>query len=273
MPDIIASTAQQSNYGALVSLFVIDASAIEQSNSSIAEEESNNSTEEEESNSSTAEEESNSSEEKFILRFTPGPFNQEAVLFDGQPYAPLPCELTGLIKSSAGAIPSPSFKVSNIAGQFVTAALGLDNLVGATITLIRTFDRFLDTGENPDPLAKFPDEIFIIDQMSSMDKVQIVWQLAAFNDRRGTKLPRRNILRNACTHRYRRHSSVSGEFDYKKVTCPYTETESYDLQNQLTTPSDDRCSKNLAACKVRFGENASLPFRGFPGVARMRERG
>ncbi|MEL6959706.1 MAG: hypothetical protein AAGL89_12225 [Pseudomonadota bacterium] len=38
----------------------------------------------------------------------------------------------------------------------------------------------------------------------------------------------------------------------------------------VTNPRDDRCGHLLAQCKLRFGENETLPFEGFPGVGKFR---
>ncbi|WP_158657983.1 phage minor tail protein L [Agarilytica rhodophyticola] len=236
MPDIIASTAQQSYYGAVVTLFVLDASSIGGS----------------------------------ITYFTPGPLNGEFVQFNNRAYVPFPAEINGLSWSGRGAIPTPSLTVSNVGSDFVAAILGSDNLVGSRLTIIKTFEQFLDDGSNPDPTATFPEEIFSIDQLVSMDNERIVWRLAALFDVRGVKLPRRQILRDACTHRYRRF--VNGSFDYTKATCPYVGSSSFDLQNNATNSANDKCALNLGACRLRFGSNAVLPFRGFPGAARIRDR-
>ncbi|VUD48404.1 hypothetical protein TDB9533_01227 [Thalassocella blandensis] len=236
MSEIIASTAQQSAYDAVVTLFVIDATRIEGD----------------------------------IFKFTTGTLGGEAVVFDGEPYAPVPCRLTGLAWNGSGHIPSPTFTVSNIAGQFVTSLVGKNNLVGAKLTIIKTFEQFLDDGKNPDPTARFPEEVFYFDQLQSMDNEQITWRLSALFDVRGVKLPRRQILREACTHRYRRW--VDGAFDYSDATCPYVGALAYDLQNNVVLdPSQDKCSLNLGGCKARFA-NSQLPFRGFPGAARVRDR-
>lgn len=235
MPEIIATT-QAPNYGARVKLFVLDASALGGS----------------------------------VFHFATGSFGGEPIVFDGEPYAPVPCQVEGVSWSGEGAIPTPTLKASNIAGQFVTSVLGTNGLAGARLTIIETFDQFLDNGANPDPLARFPSEEFYIDQLESMDNERISWRLSALFDVRGVKLPRRQVLRDACTHRYRRY--IDGEFDYSKATCPYVGEGSFDVQNEVTADSGDQCGKNLSACKIRFGENASLPFRGFPGVARVRNR-
>lgn len=235
MPDIIA-TSQQPYYGAVVRLFTLD----------------------------------NSSQGGDIFRFTNGPLGDEAVIFDGEPYAPVPCELSGLTWSGHGSIPTPTFEVSNIAGQFVTAVIGSDSLLGAKLTMVKTFEQFLDNGDNPDPTARFPEEVFFVDQLVSMDSETVVWRLAALFDLKGVKLPRRQILRDACTHRYRRY--IDGSFDYSEATCPYVGATSYDLQNNTTTDANDKCALRLSSCRTRFGENGSLPFRGFPGAARIRNR-
>jgi lambda family phage minor tail protein L len=239
MPELIATTAEQiqsSDFGAIVTLYVVDATNIGGE----------------------------------VYRFTTGTWNGEVILFDGEPYAPIPAEITGLKWDGQGAIPSPTLKASNIDGQFVQALLNNGNLVGANVTIIKTFDQFLDNGDNPDPLARFPDEQFIIDSLVANNNKEVSWKLTALFDVRGLKLPRRQILRDTCTHRYRRY--VDGSFDYTGTTCPYVGTQSYDLENNPVAESGDICNKLLSGCQIRFGENAILPTRAFPGAARIRDR-
>jgi len=235
MSEIIASTAQQASYGSVVTLYEIDATKIGGD----------------------------------IFRFINGKYDGELVQFDGKPYASIPVKITGLAWSGKGAIPSPRLEASNIDGQLITALLNSKNLVGATATIIKTFEQFLDNGKNPDPTARFPDEIFTIDQLNKYNNQMVSWTLRAAFDVRDVKLPARQVLRDSCTYRYRRFAN--GGFDYAGVDCPYVGTDSFDITNSLTNNENDECNRNLKACQIRFGETP-LPFNGFPGAARIRNR-
>jgi len=226
---------QQSAYGAKVQLFVVDASALGGE----------------------------------IVRLAPAPFNGAAVVFGGDVYTPMPIKISGLSWAVKGAVPRPVLEVSNLEAQFVTALLGLDDLVGASVTVMETFTDFLDDGATPDFEQRLPDEFFVIDQLQEWTSTSVRWQLSALLDQRGVKLPRRQILRDVCVARYRRHTGAT--FDYSKATCPYVGANYFDETNTACADTLDRCSKNLAACRLRFGENAELPFDGFPGAAKVRE--
>lgn len=235
MTETVQSVAQSSYYGAEVTLIVIDATPIGGQ----------------------------------VLRLTSGPFGDELVVFGGQPYAPVPVRITGLNWSAGGGVPRPVLEVSNVHSQFVTALLNAQDLVGANVTIIKTFDQFLDNGENPDPEAKLPDEEYTIDKLQKWDNETIRWQLSPLLDQRGVKLPRRQILREVCASRYRVFASDA--FDYSKATCPYDGASYFDLQNNPCAMAQDACAKNLSACRLRFGANAELPFDGYPGAARVRD--
>ena len=50
-----------------------------------------------------------------------------------------------------------------------------------------------------------------------------------------------------------------------------TMTQWFERNNEATTVStSDACAKTLAACQLRFGEAAQLPFGGFPGIGAFR---
>jgi len=206
-----------------------------------------------------------------VMRLAPAPFNGAAVSFDGELYVPIPLKISGLSWSAKGGMPRPVLEVSNIEGQFISALLALDDWVGAKVTVIETFADFLDAGATPDPDQRLPDEFFVIDQLQEWTNVSVRWQLSPMLDQRGVKLPRRQILRDVCVARYRRY--VSSEFDYSQATCPYVGENYFDEQNAPCAAVDDKCSKTLSGCRLRFGEHAELPFDGFPGAARVRENG
>ena len=234
MSELIATTSQQSAYGAVVTMYRFDATRLGGN----------------------------------VIHVTTGPYNSRLVRFAGDVYSPVPIQI-GDLSFKNGELVAPTLMASNINGIFVAQLLALQDLVGTEITLIRTFDQFLDDGPNPDPTARWPDETFFIDQLISQDHEMVRWRLASLIDQPHLKLPRRQIVRDVCMHNYRRF--VDGQFDYTQATCPYTGSASFDANDTPVSDDKDRCSQMLSGCRLRFGEHGILPGRFFPGAARVRE--
>jgi len=205
-----------------------------------------------------------------VYCFTSGAFDSQMVYFDGQAYTPIEIEGEGFDLNGKGALPRPKLRISNASSAIAAAVIAYNDLIGATLTSVITFRQFLDGQPNEDPTAILSSEIYKVDRKSNFNKVFIEWELAAALDQEGRQLPGRQVLKNNCTWIYRTYNSVTEEFDYSTATCPYDGVATYDANgNIVTDPSQDRCGKLLSSCKLRFGETASLPFGGFPGVGRF----
>lgn len=193
------------------------------------------------------------------------------VSFGGFTYRPFPIIAEGFESSSDGPLPRPTLTVSNSNAIFTPLVNGYNNLKGATFRRIRTFERFLDGGVDPDPTAQLPTDEYIVTRKTKHTKTMIQWEMSSALDVQGTMLPARQIIREYCDHTYRFWNG--SRFDYSKATCPFTdEGLFYNEKDQITTADKDRCGKRLGSCKLRFGNNNPLPFRGFPGVSRIRVR-
>lgn len=186
------------------------------------------------------------------------------VVFDSIPYVPWPIEASGFELSSKGTLPTPSMKVANITGIIGALCKSLDDLVGARVTRRRTFAKYLDAvnftgGVNPsaDPAARFPDEIWFVNRKVGETKMFVEFELSSSMDVQGVKLPRRQVIANCCTWKYR------------GPECGYAGTDYFDLNDVATTAGNDNCSKRLNACKLRHGAYAELPYGGFPGAGRL----
>lgn len=202
-----------------------------------------------------------------VYRFTSNTDGGDAIYHDGNLYAPVPLEAEGFEQTSQGAYPTPKIRISN-ANPVINAAVNeYGGLEGAILTRLKTFAKFLDDGDTPDPSAHFGMDVYTVERKSSQNKVYIEWELSASIDQQGRHLPNRSILRNTCTHRYRYYDG--GDFDYTDVSCPYTGT-SYFNENgvPVTNPADDECGRRNSDCRLRFGESGILPTRAFPGVGR-----
>jgi len=204
-----------------------------------------------------------------VLQFTSTAFESEAVVWQGNMYTPIPIEADGFEISSSGSLPAPTLRVLNTT-SLQSSVIALNDLLGATLTRTRTFKTFLDDGATPDPTAYFPQDVFKVDRKISQNKVFIEWELAASIDQEGRMIPGRQIIRDYCTHIYRRYDTDTADFNYDQATCPYTGGLFFDENNVPCAASADRCGKRLSSCRARFGTTVELPTRAFPGVAKIR---
>jgi lambda family phage minor tail protein L len=194
-------------------------------------------------------------------------FETEAV-WGGQVYAPLPMDVTGFEYTTRGTLPQPTITISNLYGAGNTLIDEYKGLVGALVTRTLTLSRFLDSGETPDPNAYISRDTYVVSQKTSHTAVAIAFKLTSRLDQEGSKIPKRQILRDVCSHSYRVYDPSTGDFNYSKATCPYTGTGYFDPNNNPTTPDKDACGRFMTGCTARFGA-LPLPARFFPGVGRV----
>lgn len=206
-----------------------------------------------------------------VMHFTPELQDYEAAPLEwrGESYLPLPIIADGFEMTSSGQFPRPKITVANVLGTLKAEMLQYDNLIGATITRWRTFEKHLDNGADPDIDVYFPPDIYKIQRKSNETPQLVEFELSTIIDQQGTLLPRRQILRNTCTHIYR--VWTGSVFDYTKASCPYSGSNYFDENgNVVSDPALDDPSKLLdTCCKKRF-PNQPLPTRAFPGVGRFR---
>lgn len=191
---------------------------------------------------------------------------RQPIVWNGQEYQPFPVEVTGFEVTGQGQLPRPKLRVSNYLSSITALILELGgDLVGAKVTRRRTLKKYLDAvnfagGVNPtaDPTAAFPEDIFYVDRKSLENREVVEFELASSLDLAGVRLPRRQVIQNLCA------------FIYRGGECGYTGTDYFDSNdNAVTEASQDVCGKRVSSCKARFGQNAELPFGGFPGVAQF----
>ena len=210
-----------------------------------------------------------------IYRFTGMPKDGGNVTFGGVQFTPIDMEATGFKWDGRGGMPKPKFRISNVGGLITAAIITHGDLVGSKFTRIRTYAKYLDDGATPDPNVMFPPEIYTVNQRTAHTKLYVEWQLASPMEQLGVKLPRRQCIRETCTHRYRiwdpDANGGSGAFDYSNATCPYVAAVYWDENGvQQGLPSADDCGRTITDCKLRFGEDGVLPTRAFPGISRLR---
>jgi lambda family phage minor tail protein L len=196
-------------------------------------------------------------------------FDTPEIVWGGQLYSPLPMSASDFEMTTRGAIPTPTVTISNLYGAGNLLLDTYKGLVGAELVRILTLRRFLDDGETPDAAAYITREKFVVAQKTSHNAAAIAFKLASRMDVEGTQLPRRQILRDVCTHTYRVWNPETGAFDYSIASCPYTGAADFDTSNNPTDDPHDQCSRNIKGCQLRFPGQV-LPARFFPGVGKVK---
>ena len=183
------------------------------------------------------------------------------IVFDGDTYSRIPLKADGFEYTNTGTLPRPTLTISNLSST-ISALLLLVNgttagndLGGAEVRRIRTLKKYLDGESAADPNAQFPQEVWFIDRKSSETRDAVTFELASKFDLAGQKIPKRQVIANIC------------QWKYRSPECSYAGTDYYDVNgNEVSTEAEDVCGKRVASCKLRFGENAELPFGSFPGA-------
>ena len=183
------------------------------------------------------------------------------IVFNSQTYSRVPIKADGFEYTNTGTLPRPTLAVSNLNSTIsallllVNATTAGNDLGGAEVRRIRTLKKYLDGESAADPNAQFPQEVWFIDRKSNETRDSVTFELASKFDLAGQKIPRRQIIANIC------------QWKYRSSECSYTGTDYYDVNgNEVSTLAQDVCGKRVASCKLRFGENAELPFGSFPGA-------
>lgn len=199
--------------------------------------------------------------------------NSQAISFGGETYAPHPIKAGGFEMSTVGSLPRPTVTIANLDNSFTALVEQNDDLHGATLTRVRTYGRYLDGGPDEDGDQHLPLDVYVLSQKTEHTQERISWQCAAAMDQEGAELPARTITRDYCDHETRRWNPLTAAYDYVNVTCPYI-GDPKDENGLPCAPADEVFSKRLKTCCIaRFGANAVLPTRAFPGVSRIRVKG
>lgn len=197
-----------------------------------------------------------------ILYFHSGTNNlSQNLVWQGITYVRFPVEVTGFQASNNGPLPRPNMKVSNYMSGVTSLLLLYSDMVGAKLTRKRTLKKYLDAANfvssvNPttDPTSAFADDVFYVDRKINESRHHVEFELCSAIDLAGVQLPRRQIIQNSCS------------WKYKSSECGYVGTAYFDYNDQpVSDASKDSCSKRIEACKLRFGVGQALPFGGFPG--------
>ena len=182
------------------------------------------------------------------------------IVWQGNTYTRFPIESKGFARSGRGTQPRPTLKCSNTGG--IIGALVRDNedLVGSKVTRRRTFLKYLDAvnfasgNAQADPNVSFADEIYYIDRKASENGIEIQFELASAMDLTNASLPKRQVTQNVCA------------WQYRSAECSYSGGPVATVMDIITTDAaQDVCGHRVESCKLRFGNNAALPYGGFEG--------
>ena len=183
------------------------------------------------------------------------------IVFNSQTYTRIPIKADGFEYSNTGTLPRPTLSISNLDSTMTTLLLLVNattagnDLGGAEVRRIRTLKKYLDGESTADPNARFPEERWFVDRKASESRDSVTFELASKFDLAGQKIPKRQVIANVC------------QWKYRSSECSYTGSNYFDVNgNSVSTLAEDVCGKRLASCKLRFGENGTLPFGSFPGA-------
>ena len=161
-----------------------------------------------------------------VLRFhNEESFNQKNILFRGETYYPMPIIADGFEVNSNGSLPRPTLTLTSLKGvleesvssnyflSLKRAILELENMIGAKVSRIRTFYKFLDSSNNLEGVGdftsgfnnnpEFPKESYFVERKISEDKDGIQFELSSVLDIQNFKVPGRVCLANRCPFTYR----------------------------------------------------------------------
>jgi lambda family phage minor tail protein L len=177
------------------------------------------------------------------------------IVWQGNSYAPWPITAAGFERTGDASQPSPTITVANVDGSISALCIFLGDLVGAKVTRRRTLAQYLDGRPGADPTQEMSPEKWYVEQKTSEDNLQVEFTLSSVLDFSGRQLPSRQVVATLC------------QWDYKGTECGWQGVTFYDKDNNpVGDPSQDRCSKRLTGCKVRYGATNALPFGGFPSA-------
>lgn len=153
--------------------------------------------------------------------------------FQGNRYKAFPCKAEGFETNSTGPAASPKLSFGSRPEALSRFAVlkellkDLDDLVGAKVTRLKTFSKFLDYQNwyqldsdgnpdltkrlyqdipseiTPDENAFFPPDLFFIEKKSYEDKKSMQFELSSYVNFEGLQLPQRIFNMKRCTWHYR----------------------------------------------------------------------
>jgi len=165
------------------------------------------------------------------------------IVFQGNTYYALPIMIEGLEITGSGTLPTPTLTLSTIEEGSAALSLlkcqiaSLRDLVGAKVTIKRTFLKFIDEinfagRKRPDdyeesPNNEFTPQIYYVDRKVEESKLVLKYELNSIFDLKNQKLPSRLIFANRCSFNYR-GAGCCYEQSPQKVSGPNRLSELHD---------------------------------------------
>ncbi|WP_081062610.1 phage minor tail protein L [Burkholderia cepacia] len=181
------------------------------------------------------------------------------IKWGGHDYMPWPITASGFARTGSQNQPSPTLTLSNVDGSISALCIAFADMVGAVVRRLWTLEQYLDGGASANASEYTAVEVWRIEQRTEETPVSVSFRLASALDFSGVQLPGRQVTATLCTFDYR--DPVSG--------CSWSGVKFFDKNNNpVDDPALDVCSKRLTGCKCRFGQNAVLPWGGYPSAGR-----
>jgi lambda family phage minor tail protein L len=182
--------------------------------------------------------------------------NGNDITYDGNTYTALPMQASGFELNTSGQLERPSITFANVGLAITALTNDYSDLVGASVSRIRTLTTYLDGAPGADPDAYWGPDTWLVEQKTNETKLSVTFQLVVPFDLEGRSLPGRRLLREQCQWIYR-----------SNIGCHYDGGNYWNENDQVVaSPGLDKCGKRLSSCKLRFGSGSRLPFGGFPGL-------
>jgi len=175
-------------------------------------------------------------------------------------YQAYPIKADGFEISGQGASNRPTLTVSNLYGTITGIAANFGQGVGAKVTRRLVYAQFLDArnfvnGNNKADPTQEVVSYYIIEQLKSLDDEQATFELASPAETDNARIPLLMITSDVCV------------WPYRSAQCGYTgDSIADEFDNPTSDKKKDKCSHCIRGCKLRFGNNAVLPFGGFPST-------
>jgi lambda family phage minor tail protein L len=115
------------------------------------------------------------------------------VKFKNQNYTPFPVRFSGMSQSSEGAPARPQIHISNVDKTIGRFLFSYNDIIGATVTYIRTFDIYL--GSNLDGISLPPLKYYVSKKLAH-DKRAITLELRDYRDKERMQMPRNQMLKS-----------------------------------------------------------------------------
>lgn len=193
---------------------------------------------------------------------------RQDIIWQGQTYSPIPIKSDGLEMRGDGKASTPSLAIANnlngIQGAISALCLRYEDFSGSRITVYNTLAHYLDAENFSDgnPRAnsnEFRKQTWFVEAKTSENANAVTFELSNPVDMEGARIPSREIT-SFC------HWCMHGR--YRLSECGYVGTAMFTKDGVPTSDiSKDECGGRLSDCRLRFGDNSSLPFGGFPSSA------